>query len=228
MPEVKLEPSWKNLLAEEYEKPYFLKMIQFLKEEKAKGKTIYPPGSMIFRAFDSCPLENLKVVILGQDPYHGEGEAMGLCFSVPDSVRVPPSLVNIYREIERDLGLKMPNHGNLSKWSDQGVLLMNASLTVEKDLPNSHKNIGWQIFTDAVIKQISYHCQSIVFMLWGNFAKGKKTLIDANKHLILESPHPSPLAGPGFYGNGHFSKANTYLSSMEKTPIDWKLEWNGV
>ncbi len=224
MPQVKIESSWMKLLADEFEKDSFKKMAQFIREEKANGKIIYPPGNMIFKAFDNCPLDKLKVVILGQDPYHGEGEAMGLCFSVPKGVKIPPSLINIYKELTREFGYPMPSHGDLTKWSKQGVLLLNASLTVEKDRPNSHKMIGWHSFTDAVIAKISETCFHIVFLLWGNNARSKRDLIDRNKHLVLESPHPSPLAGDGFYGNGHFGKANAYLTANGKTAIDWKID----
>lgn len=220
---VKIEEGWKNVLTSEFQAPYFAAIKQFLVNEKAAGKTIYPPGSKIFNAFDSTPFDKVKVVILGQDPYHGPGEAMGLCFSVPQGVRVPPSLKNVYKELNRDLGFTIPNHGDLSTWADQGVFLLNAMLTVEHKKAGSHKKIGWQKFTDAVIKNISDHKEGIIFMLWGNFAKGKKELIDEMKHYVLESVHPSPLAGNGFQGCGHFSKANELLQKQGKQTINWQV-----
>lgn len=220
---VKIEEGWKNVLTSEFQAPYFAAIKQFLVNEKAAGKTIYPPGSKIFNAFDSTPFDKVKVVILGQDPYHGPGEAMGLCFSVPQGVRVPPSLKNVYKELNRDLGFTIPNHGDLSTWADQGVFLLNAMLTVEHKKAGSHKKIGWQKFTDAVIKNISDNKEGIIFMLWGNFAKGKKELIDEMKHYVLESVHPSPLAGNGFQGCSHFSKANELLQKQGKQTINWQV-----
>ncbi len=222
MIQVKIEPGWKKLLEEEFRKGYFLELVETLRSEKASGKAIYPPGPLIFRAFDACPLKRLKVVILGQDPYHGPGEAMGLCFSVPPGVSLPPSLVNIFKELQRSYGYPIPKQGDLSPWAAQGVLLLNASLTVVHKSPNSHKNLGWHQFTDEVIRKVGLHYTGIVFMLWGNFARSKKGLIDPSKHLILESPHPSPLAGGGFIGNGHFEKANAYLTGQGKDPVNWQ------
>ncbi len=211
-------------MAAEFEQPYFEAIAAFLRSEKAAGKVIYPPGSLIFNAFDSTPFDQVKVVILGQDPYHNPGEAMGLCFSVPRGVKVPPSLLNIYKELKADVGISAPGHGDLSAWTRQGVFLLNAMLTVERNRPQSHQNIGWQTFTDAVIRTLSERREGLVFMLWGNFARKKKALIDAERHLILESAHPSPLAGNAFSGCRHFSKANAYLESKGMAPVDWKVE----
>lgn len=221
--DVKIEDSWKQLLSEEFAKEYFSKITTFIKSEKKAGKEIYPPGSLIFNAFALTPVDNMKVVILGQDPYHNPGEAMGLCFSVPKEVKVPPSLKNIYKEINSDLGCSIPSHGDLTSWAQQGVLLLNAFLTVEKNKPLSHSNIGWQEFTNQVIATISDRLDGVVFMLWGNFAKTKSSLIDMSKHLVLQSAHPSPLAGNAFFNNHHFSKANDYLQSNGKLPIDWQI-----
>lgn len=220
---VKIERSWAEALAGEFDKPYFSQLAGFLHSQKDAGKVIYPPGSLIFRAFDLTPLPEVKVVILGQDPYHGPGQAMGLSFSVPDGIKAPPSLVNIFKEIETDLGVRMSGATNLEKWARQGVLLLNASLTVEAGLANSHKNIGWQTFTDAVIKCISDNCSGVVFLLWGNFARAKKELIDTGRHYVLEAAHPSPLAGGAFFGCRHFSRTNDILKGEGKTPIDWSL-----
>ena len=222
--DVQIEDSWKALLKEEFFKPYFSGIRSFLHDEKQKGKIIYPSGKMIFNSFDLCPVSNLKIVILGQDPYHNPEEAMGLCFSVPSGIKVPPSLQNIYKELHTDLGCRIPTHGNLTKWAKQGVLLLNSSLTVEKNKPMSHSKIGWQHFTDAVIKNINDELSNIVFMLWGNFAKSKSALIEEQKHLILQSAHPSPLAGGAFFGNRHFSKANSFLQLNRKKPIDWQID----
>jgi uracil-DNA glycosylase len=223
MSQVKIEESWKAALHDEFEKPYFRAIATFLKNEKAAGKIIYPPGGLIFNAFEKTPFEKVKVIILGQDPYHNPGEAMGLSFSVPQGVRTPPSLVNIYKEIHNDLGLTIPKHGDLTAWSVQGVFLLNAMLTVEGGNAASHQQIGWQFFTDAVIQKLSNERKGLVFMLWGNFAKKKRALIDASKHLILESAHPSPLAGNAFAGNKHFSKANDYLVKNGEKAIDWSI-----
>ena len=220
---VQIEESWKEALLEEFEKPYFWGIKSFLVQEKQAGKKIYPPGSLIFNAFNSTPFDQLKAVIIGQDPYHNPGEAMGLCFSVPKGVRVPPSLRNIYKELEADVGAPIPNHGDLSSWSQQGVLLLNAMLTVEHKKAGSHKKIGWQTFTDAVIRIISDKKEGVVFLLWGNFAKSKKVLIDEMKHYVLESAHPSPLAGDAFMGNHHFSKTNELLKKQGKEPINWAI-----
>jgi uracil-DNA glycosylase len=223
MSQVKIEESWKAALINEFEQPYFQVVSTFLKNEKAAGKTIYPPEPLIFNAFEKTPFDNVKVVILGQDPYHNEGEAMGLSFSVPRGKRTPPSLVNIYKEISDDLGLPKPSHGDLTAWAEQGVFLLNAMLTVEANKAGSHQKMGWQSFTDAVIKKLSDEKTGLVFMLWGNFAKNKKVLIDTEKHLVLESAHPSPLAGNAFAGNKHFSQANDYLVENGKKGIDWSI-----
>ena len=221
--DVKIEQSWKAALAGEFEKPYFASLVSFLRNEKAAGKVIYPPGSQIFRAFDLTPVQNVKVVILGQDPYHGPGQAHGLSFSVPSGVPAPPSLKNIFKEIETDLGVRMSGHPNLENWARQGVLLLNAVLTVRAAEAASHSRIGWQEFTDAVIKYISDNCEGVVFMLWGNFARGKSELIDHSRHCVLEAAHPSPLARGAFFGCRHFSQANNYLLSTFRTPINWQL-----
>ncbi len=222
--EVKIEESWKQLLKEEFAKPYFKSIPLHIKTEKLQGKTIYPPGSLIFNAFNTTPFDNLKVVILGQDPYHGPGQAHGLSFSVPAGVPPPPSLVNIFKELRDDIGLDIPPHGNLTSWAMQGVFLLNASLTVRAGEPMSHAKIGWAEFTNAVIQMISRHKDHVVFMLWGKFAQEKRTLIDETKHLILRSVHPPPLsAHAGFFGCGHFSKANAWFMENGTTPIDWKL-----
>lgn len=220
---VRISPSWNALLSSEFEKPYFQALTAFVKKEYSEH-TCYPKGKEIFAAFDKCPVEDLKVVLLGQDPYHGEGQANGLSFSVRDGIAHPPSLVNIFREIEEDLKLPYPESGNLSRWAEQGVLLLNATLTVRANTAGSHQGQGWETFTDAVIKSISDNCQHIVFLLWGSFAKKKIALIDIQKHCVLSSGHPSPLsANRGYwFGNKHFSKTNAYLSSVGKQAIDWK------
>lgn len=223
MSNVKIEESWKAALSDQFEQPYFQGIATFLRKAKAEGKTIYPPGPLIFNAFNTTPFEQVKVVILGQDPYHRPGEAMGLSFSVPRGVRIPPSLKNIYKELHEDLGVPVPNHGDLTKWAEQGVFLLNAMLTVERSQAGSHKKIGWQNFTDAVIRKLSDEREHLVFMLWGNFAKRKKELIDENKHLVLEAAHPSPLAGGAYFGSRHFSQANAYLEEHGKEVIDWSL-----
>lgn len=221
---VTIEESWKQHLIEEFEKPYFSQIPQHIKTEKEQGKKIFPPGSLIFNAFNTTPVDKVKIVILGQDPYHGPGQAHGLSFSVPDGIPKPPSLINIFKELQDDLGLPIPDHGNLTKWAEQGVFLLNASLTVRSGEPMSHARIGWAVFTDAVIKKISDVKTHTVFMLWGKFAREKKNLIDTSKHCILESAHPSPLsAHAGFFGCRHFSKANQYLVSSGIDPVDWKL-----
>ncbi|MBO6081640.1 MAG: uracil-DNA glycosylase [Bacteroidales bacterium] len=220
---VRIEQSWKDALAPEFEKPYFADLVRFLHQEKDAGQTIYPPGSQIFRAFELTPLPQVKVVILGQDPYHGPGQAMGLSFSVPDGVPAPPSLVNIFKEIETDLGIRMSGRPNLEHWARQGVLLLNAMLTVRAGIAGSHSGIGWQQFTDAVIRTVSDRCDGVVFLLWGNFARSKKELIDTSRHTVLEAAHPSPLARGAFFGCRHFSKTNSILLSEGKTPIDWQL-----
>ncbi len=222
--DVKIERSWKDALKKEFAAPYFQSIPLHLKVEKSQGKTIYPPGSLIFNAFNTTPLDKVKVVILGQDPYHGAGQAHGLCFSVPFGVPPPPSLVNIFKELVEDVGIPMPTHGNLTHWAEQGVFLLNASLTVRAAEPMSHAKIGWADFTNAVIKTISDQRKNIVFLLWGKFAQEKRVLIDESKHLVLRSVHPSPLsAHAGFFGCRHFSKANEYLMKNGVDPINWRL-----
>lgn len=222
--DVKIEESWKKALKAEFGKPYFQQIVLHIKTEKSQGKTIYPAGSNIFHAFDKTPIDHVKVVILGQDPYHGPGQAHGLSFSVPAGIPQPPSLVNIFKEIESDLGVKAPRSGNLEHWAEQGVLLLNASLTVRANEPMSHARIGWAQFTDTVIQTISQQKQHVVFLLWGKFAREKKALIDTSKHLVLEAAHPSPLsAHNGFLGCRHFSRANDYLVKNGIDPIDWKI-----
>ena len=221
--EVKIEQSWKDALAGEFEKPYFASLVRFLHHEKAAGKKIFPPGSQIFKAFELTPLDKLKVVILGQDPYHGPGQAHGLSFSVPAGIPAPPSLKNIFKEIESDLGIRMSGYPNLEKWASQGVLLLNAVLTVQAGAAASHSKVGWEEFTDAVIRYISDNCEGVVFLLWGNFARGKSALIDRTRHHVLEAAHPSPLARGAFFGCRHFSQTNAILASQGKAPIDWSL-----
>ena len=221
--EVRIEQSWKEALAGEFGKPYFQSLVHFLHQEKAAGATIFPPGSQIFRAFELTPLQNVKVVILGQDPYHGLGQAHGLSFSVPVGVPAPPSLKNIFKEIETDLGVKMSGCPNLEKWASQGVLLLNAILTVRSGEAASHSKIGWEQFTDAVIQCISDRCEGVIFMLWGNFARTKASLIDHTRHHVFEAAHPSPLARGAFFGCRHFSRANEALVASGRTPIDWQL-----
>ncbi len=222
--DVQLEASWKNELKGEFERPYFQKIATLLREEKKAGKIIYPPGKQIFNAFEFTPLSKVKVVILGQDPYHNPGQAHGLSFSVPDGVKPPPSLMNIFKEVQEDLGLPYPATGNLEKWAKQGVLLLNASLTVVANQPMSHSQVGWHLFTDEVIKHISTAKEHVVFMLWGRFAQNKAALIDAGKHKVLTAAHPSPLSAyNGFFGCHHFSKTNEYLQSVGEAPIDWAL-----
>ena len=221
--DVKIEPSWKRALQGEFDKPYFASLVGRLHQEKAAGNVIYPPGSQIFRAFDLTPVSQVKVVILGQDPYHGPGQAMGLSFSVPRNVPAPPSLKNIFKEIEDDLGIRMSGSPDLEPWARQGVLLLNSVLTVRGGQPASHAGIGWTEFTDAVIRYLSDHCEGIVFMLWGNFARSKADLIDTSRHHVLLAAHPSPLARGAFFGCRHFSKANALLAAQGKEPIDWQL-----
>jgi uracil-DNA glycosylase len=221
---IQIEESWKHELQNEFQQPYFQKVVDFLKQEKKAGKTIYPPGPLIFNAFNTTPFDKVKVVILGQDPYHNPKQAHGLSFSVPQGVPPPPSLVNIFKEIREDLNIEIPTHGNLEKWAQQGVLLLNAALTVEAHQPMSHSKIGWHHFTDDVIRIISEKKDNVVFMLWGGFAKTKQELIDRNKHLVLTAAHPSPLsAHNGFFGCHHFSKANQWLQQNGIKPIDWSL-----
>lgn len=221
--QVQIENSWREALQSEFDKPYFAELVRYLHEQKREGCTIYPPGPQIFKAFELTPVDDVKVVILGQDPYHGPGQAMGLSFSVPDGIATPPSLRNIFKEVESDLGIEMSGRPNLENWARQGVLLLNAILTVRAGAPASHSAIGWQQFTDSVIKYLSDNRQGIVFMLWGAFARSKAELIDHDKHLVLEAAHPSPLARGAFFGCRHFSCANEYLLSQGKEPIDWRL-----
>ncbi|TKG94061.1 uracil-DNA glycosylase [Puteibacter caeruleilacunae] len=218
---VKIEESWKEVLKDEFEKEYFQRLIGFVRQEYGKHR-IYPPGRLIFNAFDQCPFDKTKVVIIGQDPYHGVGQAHGLCFSVNDGVAFPPSLVNIFKEIKSDIGVDAPNTGNLERWSQQGVLLLNATLTVRAHQAGSHQNKGWEQFTDAVIAKLSAQSNNLVFILWGSYAQRKGAQIDTSRHLVLKSPHPSPFsADRGFFGNKHFSKTNEYLAKVGKAPIQW-------
>jgi len=220
-----IHESWLKVLGEEFHKPYFGDLKSFLLEEKNQGKTIYPPGPQIFNAFNSTPFDKVKVVILGQDPYHGPRQAHGLCFSVQDGIKPPPSLVNIYKELHSDTGFIIPKTGNLQPWTAQGVFLLNAILTVEARQPASHQKKGWETFTDAVIKTISERSTGVVFLLWGRFAGGKAVLIDASRHHILTAPHPSPFsAHSGFFGCRHFSRVNELLKAQGKEPIDWSLD----
>jgi len=220
---VKIEESWKQALSSEFEQPYFDNIKQRLFVAKNSGLLIYPPGGLIFNAFKLTPLDKVKVVIIGQDPYHGPGEAMGLSFSVPKGVRIPPSLRNIFKELHADTGVTIPNHGDLTPWADQGVLLLNAMLTVQHKNPGSHKSLGWQQFTNAVIRTISQEREGIVFLLWGRFAQQKASFIDSSKHHILTAAHPSPLARNAFSGCKHFSKTNELLMKQNQSPIDWSL-----
>lgn len=223
--DVKISESWKKELKEEFEKPYFGQIVNFLKTEREAGKTIYPPGKLIFNAFDTTPFDKVKAVIIGQDPYHGPNQAHGLCFSVQDGIPPPPSLGNIYKEMYTDLGLQAPRTGNLTKWAEQGVLMLNATLTVRANEPNSHAKIGWQEFTNTAIKKVSEDKKHVVFILWGKFAHEKQALVDETKHLVLKAAHPSPFAANnGFFGCKHFSKTNEYLISHGIDPIDWALK----
>ena len=222
--EIKLDASWRGRLQEEFESPYMSTLREFLREQQALGKTIFPPGPEIFAALNATPFDKVKVVILGQDPYHGPGQAHGLCFSVRRGVRVPPSLKNIYKELSADVGFMPPEHGCLEEWAKQGVLLLNAVLTVEASLAASHQGKGWEKFTDSIIHQLNENAAGIVFLLWGSYAQKKGAMIDRQKHLVLQSVHPSPLsASRGFFGNHHFSKSNEYLREQNKTAIDWQL-----
>jgi len=222
---VKLEESWLDRLSDEFESDYFQQLKVFLQLEKKIGKTIYPPGNQIFAALDACPFENVKVVILGQDPYHGPGQANGLCFSVHEGVKHPPSLINIFKELQTDLGLNYPRSGDLSSWASQGVLLLNATLTVEARKAGSHQNKGWETFTDRIVELLNTERENLVFMLWGGYAKRKGKHINTSKHLVLQSGHPSPLsANKGhWFGNQHFSMCNLYLEQNGIEPIHWKL-----
>ena len=221
--DVKIEQSWKDALQGEFDKEYFASLVRFLHAEKAGGKTIYPPGSLIFKAFDLTPLPQVKAVILGQDPYHGPGQAMGLSFSVPEGIKAPPSLKNIFKEIGSDLGVAMSGSTDLTPWARQGVLMLNSILTVEAGIAASHDRIGWQQFTDAVIRCISERREGVVFLLWGRYARSKKELIGCSRHHVLEAAHPSPLAGGAFFGCRHFSRTNAILESEGLEPIDWRL-----
>ena len=221
---IKLEAGWKQALQGEFEQPYMRQLGEFLRSEKAAGKVVYPPGPLIFNALNSTPLDQVRVVILGQDPYHGPGQAHGLCFSVQPGVPVPPSLLNIFKELKRDLNIDIPGHGCLQSWAEQGVLLLNTSLTVEQGNAGAHKDKGWQLFTDKVIEVTNQHCEHLVFLLWGAHAQGKAKLIDPSKHLILKSVHPSPLSAyRGFLGNGHFGRTNKFLQQHDLPAIDWRL-----
>lgn len=220
--DVKIEPGWKARMAEEFNKEYFIRLSDFIKEEY-RTNTIYPPGSLIFNAFNLCPFDTVKVVIIGQDPYHGPGQAHGLCFSVKEEVQFPPSLINIYKEIQSDIGVSRPVSGNLERWSKQGVLLLNATLTVRAHIAGSHQKKGWEIFTDAVINVLNRDKNNLVFILWGAYAQKKGEAIDRSRHLVLESVHPSPLsASRGFFGNRHFSICNEYLANNGLQPVNWE------
>lgn len=222
--EVQLEASWKAVLLDEFEQPYMRSLSSFLREEKQQGKEIFPPSPLIFNALNLTPLTEVKVVILGQDPYHGPGQAHGLSFSVPQGIAIPPSLQNIYKELQRDLNIPMAEHGCLERWAQQGVLLLNTSLTVEQAKAGSHAKQGWQRFTDRIIELVNQQREHVVFMLWGAHARSKAELLDTRKHLLLTSAHPSPLSAyRGFLGNGHFSKCNKFLLQTGQTPIDWQL-----
>jgi uracil-DNA glycosylase len=219
--EVRIEDSWKQKLAPEFNKPYFEELTRFVKNEYTNGR-VYPPAKLIFNAFDLCPFDSVKVVIIGQDPYHGPGQAHGLCFSVPEGIDFPPSLVNIFKEINDDLHVEIPQSGNLERWAKQGVLLLNATLTVKAHQAGSHQNKGWEQFTDAAIRVLNEEKEHLVFLLWGSYAQRKGEFIDRKRHLVLQSPHPSPLSAyRGFFGNGHFSKANAYLAENGLEPINW-------
>ena len=219
---VKIEQSWKSRIGEEFEKPYFAALVERVRQEYAQN-TCYPPGRLIFNAFNTCPFDKVKVVIIGQDPYHEPGQAMGLSFSVPDGVMMPPSLVNIFKEVQQDLGTPLPLTGNLTRWAEQGVLLLNATLTVRAHVAGSHQRIGWEEFTDAAIRALSRGREHLVFLLWGGYARSKAALIDRSRHLVLQAVHPSPLSANrgGWFGNRHFSQANAYLAANGITPINW-------
>jgi len=222
---VKIEPEWGAALHAEFEKPYFKEIVKFLKDEMAAGKTIYPAGPDIFSAFTLTPFSKVKVVIIGQDPYHGAGQAHGLSFSVKKGVTVPPSLMNMYKELKADLNIDSPGHGYLAQWAEQGVLMLNASLTVEASKPMSHSKIGWEQFTNAVIKTVSDQLNGVIFLLWGRFAQQKESLIDTSKHFVLKAAHPSPFsATAGFFGSRPFSQTNKILQQQGREPINWKLD----
>lgn len=217
-----MEESWKALLEDQFQQPYFHALRAFLKQEKSEGQVIYPPGPQIFNAFNLTPFPSVKVVIIGQDPYHGKGQAHGLCFSVADGITPPPSLVNIFKELKNDLDIPIPQSGNLTKWAQQGVLLLNALLTVRANQPASHHGKGWETFTDAVIRTISAKSAGVVFLLWGKFAQEKQALIDTSRHHILKAAHPSPFSAANFFGCRHFSKTNALLTTEGRSPIDWR------
>lgn len=220
--DVKIESGWKEVLAAEFEKEYFVRLTDFVREEYKGNTPIYPPAKLIFNAFNHCPFDKVKVVILGQDPYHGAGQANGLCFSVNEGVPFPPSLINIFKEIEADCGTRIPKNGDLTRWSNQGVLLLNATLTVRAASAGSHQKRGWEEFTDAAIRELAKRRENIVFILWGSYAQKKGAFIDREKHLVLSSPHPSPLSAyQGFFGNHHFTRANEYLKAHNKEEIIW-------
>ncbi len=220
--EIRLEPSWKTRLAGEFDLPYMQALRQFLLQRKRQGAEIFPPGKEIFNALDSTPFDQVKVVVLGQDPYHGPGQAHGLCFSVQDGVAIPPSLLNIYKEITEDIGVQLPANGNLQHWAEQGVLLLNAVLTVERGQAAAHQGKGWEQFTDRIVSELNGHREGLVFMLWGSYAMKKGAHIDRGHHLVLTAPHPSPLsAHRGFFGCRHFSKANAWLQQHGQTPVHW-------
>ena len=220
--DVKIEPTWKQQLGAEFDKPYFATLAEQVRQAYRMGPC-FPPSRLVFNAFNLCPFNEVKVVIMGQDPYHEPGQAMGLSFSVPEGVAIPPSLQNIFKEIQADLGKPLPTSGDLTRWASQGVLLLNATLTVQAHVANSHQGMGWSVFTDAAIRALSAHCEHLVFMLWGGYARSKRSLIDGQRHLILESVHPSPLSANrgGWFGNHHFSRCNAYLRSHGLTEIDW-------
>ncbi len=220
--DVKIENSWKSVLRDEFDKDYFVRLTEFVREEYRTAEAVFPPGNKIFAAFDATPFDEVKVVILGQDPYHNYGQANGLCFSVGDSVQMPPSLVNIFKEVNSDTGAPIPTSGDLTRWARQGVLLLNATLTVRAHQAASHQGRGWEQFTDAAVAALSARRENLVFLLWGNYAKRKGAVIDRSKHLVLESAHPSPLSAyHGFFGNHHFSRANAYLVEHGKAPVVW-------
>ncbi|MFZ5941958.1 MAG: uracil-DNA glycosylase [Bacteroidota bacterium] len=220
----KIDESWKKVLWDEFQSDYFARLKDFLAAEKARS-VVYPPGPLIFNAYDSTPFDRVKVVLLGQDPYHGPGQAHGLCFSVPRGVAPPPSLVNIFKEINSDLGIEVPRHGNLEKWARQGVLLLNATLTVRANQAGSHQNRGWETFTDATIRQLSKEKAHLVFLLWGRYAQAKENLVDSSKHLVLKAAHPSPLSAyNGFFGCRHFSRTNDFLRDNGLDAVDWSLD----
>lgn len=220
---VKIEEGWKAALMSQWDKPYFQRLKAFLVQEKQQGQVIYPPGKLIFNAFELTPWDQVKVVVIGQDPYHGPGQAHGLSFSVPHGIATPPSLKNIYKELVADVGIQMPNHGNLEKWAAQGVLMLNSMLTVRARQAGSHRKMGWEQFTSAVIKALNDEKEGLVFLLWGRYAQDKGAMIDTNKHHVLKAAHPSPLARNAFSGCKHFSQTNAFLSAQGKEPIDWQV-----